>query len=161
MDSSLRQPFNSLICAACSHSPSHFHLLLHRCFNTLTSTPSPLLPPTLPGLLSTTSQAAHSELCSPLILSSPLLTSVLAELTDSLSQLISHAAPTASVKSHSLSSSSTLLPRVCGLLAFLTDLARDWYPAKVWLGGAGRRNFWPRLLKFLSLAELHHTLPVN
>ena len=140
MESPLRNCLNHLLCALCSHTPHHFTLLLDRCVDALTSPSLPLLTP----LLSTLSQVAHSPLCSPLLLSSTLLTSIITELTNTFSRL---------TNSPSTETDTNVLPRACVLLAFLTDLARDWTPAKAWLGGDGRSQLWPHLLQFISQAE--------
>lgn len=111
-------------------------------------------PHNLSPLLFTLAHTAQSPLCSPILLSSLLLTSITAELCTTFTTL---AFPTpADNEQSSAADLSALLPRSCSFLAFLTDFSRDWIPAKEWLGSGRQTSLWPPLLQFLSLAEYHY-----
>ena len=169
MDSSLKPALNSLLCSLCSHASHLFTLLLDRCLTAFTAT-EPHLPPDLPPLLFTLAHAAQSPTCSPILLSSLLLPSITTELRNNFTQLASHItkAPTESTTTgedgndSAAGPSSAHLPRLCALLAFLTDLSQHWLPAKAWLGSGHQSALWPPLVQFLSLAEhCPLTLPIE
>ena len=144
----------------CSHTPHLFTLLLDRSFTALTAASSPHLPPDLPPLLFTLAHTAQSPACSPLLLSSLLLTSVMAELCENFAKFAlwvseRQTGPAEESNNTTTDSCTALLPRSCTLLAFLTDFSRNWTPAKAWLGSTQQRALWPPLLQFLSLAADH------
>lgn len=157
MESPLKVAFNSLLCALCSHTPHHFTLLLDRCLTALSDTTSPHLHHDLSPLLFTLAHAAQSSLCCPILLSSLLLTSIMAELCSTFTSLALCVTESPAEHEDSTPSNlSALLPRSCAFLAFLTDFSREWIPAKEWLGRDQQSSLWPHLLQFLSLAEYQH-----
>lgn len=122
----------------------------------LNAATSPHLPPNLSPLLFTLAHTAQSPLCSPILLSSLLLTSITAELCSTFTTLALCASTDSGQGSGPVDDLSSLLQRSCSFLAFLTDFSRDWIPAKEWLGSGQQTSLWPPLLQFLSLAEYHH-----
>ena len=157
----MKQALNSLLCSVCYVTPHHFTLLLDRCFTAFTTSSSHLSPDLSP-LLSTLASTAHSSSCSAILTSSLLLSSIVTELCETLTNLVSQTQASGSdippPSDDGVVSISAILPRLCTLLAFLTDFSRDWIPAKVCLGSEHARSMWIPLLHFLSLADNHPQL---
>ena len=151
----------------CHVTPHNFTLLLDRCFtafttNTTSPSPNPHLSHDLPPLLSTLALAAHSSSCSAILTSSLLLSSIINELCETFTNLSSqtqaHRGPDISPSGGGVTATLPNLPRLCTLLAFLTDFSRDWTPAQVCLGNEHAKAMWIPLLCFLSLADNHPQL---
>ena len=113
--------------------------------------------PDLPPLLHTLAQAAQSPASSAILLDSLFLPSTVLQLTAGFTQLASRLttsrADSTAAEGAREPVTSPSLARLCSLLAFLTDLSRNWSPAKAWLGGRDQRKLWAPLVQFLSLGE--------
>ena len=142
---------NSLLCALCSVNTDHFSLLLANCKNVLVNGLD-----TTNRLLSTLAQAAQSPICSQMLLKSDLASQLISRLTngfEKLLDLLSHplTEETSSLEGPLKENARDTLSYLCSLLAFFTDLMRNWMPAKQWMAKRDNHRFFCPMLRFLSM----------
>lgn len=150
-NSQYKMSLNSLLCALCFVNTDYFSLLLSSCENVLVNEIE-----TANRLLSTLAQAAKSPACSTMFLKSDLSSKMISRLTngfEKLLDLLCHpvAEETSDLEVPLQNNARDTLSYLCSLLAFLTDFARNWMPAKLWMAREENHRFWSPMLLFLSM----------
>ena len=144
--SPLKLAFNSLVCSLCHCQPELFPLVLTNCQEAMRSEH-----PNVSNLLQTLAQAAQSPQCNLILLESDLATSIMKNLRDGLSELLEM---NKELSEEKLEQFRSTLSKSCMYLAFLSDLCRNWIPAKNWVGTPENSAFWPILVRLLSSSTI-------
>ena len=107
--------------------------------------------PNVSNLLHTLAQAAQSPQCNLILLESDLATGIMKNLCDGLSELVEM---NKELSEEKLQQFRSTLSKSCMYLAFLSDLCRNWIPAKNWVSTPENSAFWPILVRLLSSSTI-------
>lgn len=150
-NSQYKMSLNSLLCSLCFVNTDHFSLLLANCEHVLVNGLD-----TTNRLLSTLAQVAQSPICCKMLLKSELLSRMISRLTNGFEKLLDLLCHPVTEETSGLevplnSNARDTLSYLCSLLAFFTDLMRNWTPAKLWMAREDNHRFWSPMLHFLSM----------
>lgn len=152
---------NGLLCALCHINPNRHSLLLASCEDILFDDLD-----RMGYRLNTLAQVSQSRHCTEALLASELIGKMIARLTngfEKLLQLALHPPPPPSVQpatatptaggdeDHVTPITRATVSSLCVLLAFFTDLLRNWRQAKEWMGCGDSHRFWSPMVEFLSM----------
>ena len=153
---------NALLCALCHVNPARHSLLLASCEDILFDELD-----RMGYRLNTLAQVSQSRHCTEALLASELIEKMIARLTNGFEKLLNLAlhppppspppdqptdTPTADGdEDHVTPITRDTVSSLCVLLAFFTDLLRNWRQAKDWMGCGDHHRFWAPMVEFLSI----------